>query len=164
MTTTTHTFEASTDALVVIDLVSLEGIMCDEDGLEEALRELNPDAPQDVVGAIEQLAFSWKNDECVADLMAYLNVDIKEVETGAFDYEYEGRFHDETYDSIKRRISAIWGFDAEDIISIDWLECRIVSDGDFWVITPMEVDYETLIGGRYESYSTDFVRNHCTSL
>ena len=164
MTNTTHTFETNTDALVVIDLVSLEGIMCDEDGLEEALRELNPDAPQDVVEAIKQLAFSWKNDECVTDLMTYLNVDIKEVEEGAFEYEYEGRFHDETCESIKRRISAIWGFDTGDIINIDWLECRTAFIGGVLVTTPIAVDYEVLIGGRYDSYSTDFVRNHCTSI
>ena len=164
MTTKTHMFEAIDNALVIYDRNSLESVLCDESELAEALTELNPDAPQEVNDAIEQLAFAWENDECVTDLMSYLGIEIRNVDESAFSYEYVGRYNDETYDSVKRRIAALWGFDTKEIINIDWLECRTAFDGDMWVTTPIAADYEIADGSGLKSYSTDFVRNYCTSI
>jgi hypothetical protein len=158
----TKKFEATIDALVIRDLNSLESILCDEGELAEALRGLNPDAPQEVYDAIEQLAFAWENDECVIDLMKYLGVEIRQVEEGAFVYECVGHYNDETYNSVRNRIANLWGFDPDDIDNIDWNESHDVFVGDTIVTSPVAVDYEVAINGRLVSFATDFTRNYLT--
>lgn len=162
MTMKTRAFETVRDVLVVHDLNSLDSILCEEGELGEALRELNPDAPQEVNEAIEQLVYDWNRNECVTDLMTYLGIEIRNVDSNAFVYECVGRYNDEVYRSVRRRISALWGFNYEDIHNIDWSESHDILVGDAIVTSPMVVDYEVSINGRLFSYSTDFTRNCLT--
>ena len=164
MTNKMHKFEDNKTAISIIDRNSLEGIVCDESELEDALRELNPDAPEEVNEAIEQLVYDWNRNECVADLMTYLGIEIRNVDKDAYTYECVGHYNDETYGSVLNRVAALWGFEPSDIVNVDWFECHSILVGDDLVTTPTAVDYEVLQDGRYVSYSTDFTHNHFTTI
>lgn len=167
MKATTKSYIAKTDqTIVVIDKSTNEGIVCAESDLAEALRELNPDASQEIEDAISEFAEAYSRNECIGDYLAYFNVSIDTLpeEAVTYEYELEGSYYGgETYESIRSRIAALWGFDSSDIDFIDWIEEYTIIDGNMHIGTPQAVDYVIKTeGGREVSYATNFVRNYLT--
>lgn len=167
MKATTKSYIAKTDqTIVVIDKSTNEGIVCAESDLAEALRELNPDASQEIEDAISEFAEAYSRNECIGDYLAYFNVSIDTLpeEAVTYEYELEGSYYGgETYESIRNRIAALWGFDSSDIDFIDWIEEYTIIDGNMHIGTPQAVDYVIKTeGGREVSYATNFVRNYLT--
>lgn len=168
MKATTKSYIAKTDqTIVVIDKSTNEGIVCAESDLAEALRELlNPDAQQLLNDVIDEIVEEYNRGECINDQLSFLNIGIDNISEEALTYEYEleGSYYGgETYESIRNRIAALWGFDSSDIDFIDWIEEYTIIDGNMHIGTPQAVDYVIKTeGGREVSYATNFVRNYLT--
>lgn len=141
MKTTTKSYVAKPDqtTIVVIDKTTNEGIVCDESALADALHELSIGFPNISINHLPEEAVTYRYEQCGS------------------------RYGGETYESVRDRIAALWGFDRSDIDYIDWIEEHPFIDGDMHVCTPNAVDYTVRTkSGREVSYATDFVRNYLT--